>query len=241
MRSRSAMRASLASALAGSACPSATRWRWTASGSRRKSRASVLRQRAVRADVTAFAERDEPGGARVHVAARVAEGERGDGEVGEQVDALEVERRCIASPYAPSYRVRSGGVVPATMSDDAGPATGHRRGEAERLVVRLLADSVGERDAGCRPSTSTSPRLRRLAGEVLGASPRRAQPGGGSRSALRGSAARRSGRWTPCRRGPIRVPVPLLLRPADGLQPRDRVGSPGRRSAGRTPRRRGGR
>ena len=48
-------------------------------------------QRPVRAYPTALAERHEPGGAGLHVAARVAEGERGHGEVGEQVDALQVD------------------------------------------------------------------------------------------------------------------------------------------------------
>ena len=46
-------------------------------------------QRAVRTDVTAVPERDQPGDTRVHVATRVPEGERRDREVGEEVDAVQ--------------------------------------------------------------------------------------------------------------------------------------------------------
>ena len=140
-----------------------------------------------RAEVTAFAERDQPGRAGVHVATGVAESERRDREVGQEVDARRAEP--AASRRGTPPRRGSAAVVwsrrPCRL--DPGPAAGDGGCEAERLFVCSLSDVSG------RASSASGRRRRRPrparppGGPGPRQSARRGQPGGASRRARPGS------------------------------------------------------
>ena len=103
-----------------------------------------------------------------------AEGERGDREVGEEVDAVEVRgahRIAVRTLVERPQRWRRAGDHVA----DARPPAANGRRETQRFLVRLLADTVGERDArvtvpGARPHL-VRPRPARSAARVSSESP----------------------------------------------------------------------
>ncbi len=116
-------------------------------------------------DVTPIAKRHQTGDAGVHVAAGVAEAEGCDGEVGQQIDALEMggARGVVirALVEGAQRRRRAGHHVghPGSAARDSG-------GEAQCLLLRLLPNRVLERDRIGSSGIDLALR-RRLAGEIV--------------------------------------------------------------------------
>ena len=120
----------------------------------------------VRSDVSPIAERHQPSGAGIHVPAGVAKADRRDGEVGQQVDALEMSG---------AHGIVIGALVESAqrrrrschhVAHPGAPSANGRR-QAERLLLCLLTDLVREHDRIGRTGIDLAA-FRGLPSEVFG-------------------------------------------------------------------------